>query len=147
MKLIADTPTTLSFLVVDMSSTTFVTIPLLPSLVGIVLVTVVVTARLPLPLLLILLLRLNLLPLSNSNSSGSSPKLLFSRKFPTLRVTFGTPAHVCCQSFQTVPTSTPANTASKLPSWDVVIFGSTSISCQTSLSGLSSNLPTKFATS
>ena len=115
MKLIADTPTTLSFLVVDISSTTLVKIPLLPSLVGIVLVTVVSTL-IPLLLLLLNLLLLNLLPLSSSNSSGSSPKLLFSRKFPTLLVTLGTPAHVCCQSFHTVPSSTPANTASKLPS-------------------------------
>ena len=116
IKLIADTPTTLSFLVVVISSTTLVTIPLLPSLVGIVLVVVVVIACLPLPLNLLCLLLLNLLPLSNSNSSGSSPRLLFSRKFPTLAVIDGTPAHVCCQSFHTVPTLTPANTSSKFPS-------------------------------
>ena len=117
MKLIADTPTTLSALVSTISSTTFVTIPVLDSTVGIVLVTVVRTPLLGLPLPLNLLLR----PLLLSGSASKSPRaipenLLVSITSSVCLVIIGAPAHVCCQSFHTVPTSTPANIASKLPS-------------------------------
>ena len=68
MKLIADTPTTLSFLVSTISSTTLVTIPVLFCLVGIVLICVVRIPILPLPTFLFLLLLTLLAPLTNSNS-------------------------------------------------------------------------------
>ncbi len=132
MKGIIDTDTTLSFLVSTKSSTTLVVTPVLVCVSGVSVISLV-TCK----------------PATHSPPCAGSPDHEpFEVAWTSELTCDGSPAHVVCQLFQTVPNALPfpAITASKFPSLLTLTSGSYSVSCQISVPGVSLSCPSKANT-
>ena len=124
---IIDTDTILSFLVSTKSSTTEVVTPVLVCISGVSVISLVISVP-----------ACHVPPCNGS--PFHEPAEVDCTSVDTVE---GSPTHVVCHEFQTVPNEfpTPARTASKFPSLLILTSGSLSVSFHISVSGVSLTLP------